>query len=244
MQKLFLVLTVISIFVQFSYTQIIPTSRQGSWTKAGYDSTQRAIPRSFNKSINVLLHGLKNDGSTDNSSALSTLISSTIQSGSSTVLYFPQGIYIFRSNIVINNSFYGIVLRGAGSENTTFHFICSSSSAFGSFIAISYSHNVGIENLTIERENTPSDLANADNINFLNCNGCWAYGIDSKKCVHFHVNISGSHNIVIKGCSQYDAELTGEGGQGYGVNIAGGSFHLVPKLRLGTEGIEALLQNA
>jgi hypothetical protein len=232
-KKIFVVwFSMVFIFVQFSLSQIIPTSRQGTWSQAGFSETQKVIPRNFSAAANVLLHNLKNDGATDNTTALQTLIQFyaakiNADSISSVVLYFPSGTYIFRSAIEINaaqiNGAHNIVLRGAGSDQTTCHFICSTSSSFDPLLNIQNTHDVGIENIKVERENTPTN--NPDNISFYTCYSCWVYGVESIKPARFHVNISASNNIVVKGCSQYDAEATGEGGQGYGVNIAGSSYH-------------------
>ena len=60
---------------------------------------------------NVLDYGLVNDGSTDNSTALQNLIN-TVDSGS--VIFFPQGIYVLQSQIVINNK--NILFEGVTTE--------------------------------------------------------------------------------------------------------------------------------
>jgi hypothetical protein len=223
---------------------VLPSDRCGTWETAGYKSNQREIPRSFDAYWNVTTHGLVGDGITVNSDSLQTLIQSYKSSGlTSCVVYFPAGTYVFTSNITING-INGIVLCGAGSDQTVFLFLCpcsyplnplilpnDTSCSFGSLIDIENAHDVGVENLKIVRLGYPGDAAN--NIFLNNCTSCWVVGVESVKPMMFHIEISGGSHNVVRGCYLQDAEYTGthmypsQHTHGYGINVSGGAYCLI-----------------
>lgn len=56
---------------------------------------------------NVLLYGLKNDGSTNNQAALNTLLNTTAPTGST--IYFPPGTYNFGSVTTLSNKYFNFI---------------------------------------------------------------------------------------------------------------------------------------
>eukprot|EP00127_Corallochytrium_limacisporum_P005073 Clim_evm28s198 gene=Clim_evmTU28s198 len=69
---------------------------------AGYHNSERPVPRGTQgqtgRMINVLEHGLTNDGLNDNSAALQNLLDNVVQSGDT--IYFPDGYYVLETAVV------------------------------------------------------------------------------------------------------------------------------------------------
>jgi hypothetical protein len=246
MKKLFVSLAILTAAIEISAQGVFPPERQGGWDTAGYSATQRYIPR-FSDSIDVTtlgLHGDGNSGGNDNSLLLNTAI--TNRTNPATFI-FPAGKYIFNNQIKISGK-NSIVLRGAGSDKTTFEFHCPLTAnptenpsivpcSFGHLIYLSSSRSCGIENLKVTKVNYPND--GADNIMLAADTGCWVYGVESFKPMMFHIEISGGTHNVVRGCYVQDADYTGEHGiyydenghpitptlhtHGYGINVCGGA---------------------
>ena len=88
-----------------------PEERKTNWSKLINHDTS-----SFNFTIlNVLSLGLLNDSITDNSPILNNLISTY----DSTIFFFPEGNYIFKSPIYLKSN---IKIKGEGNNKTIFHF--------------------------------------------------------------------------------------------------------------------------
>jgi hypothetical protein len=228
---IFIFLIVLTAAIDISAQGIIPVNRQGNWTTAGYSSNQRYIPRDFKKKT------------VTKASTLQGLIN-TQQSNARVMYYFPAGIYIFDSPIKIYEKA-GIVISGAGSDQTVFKFDCPCVNpigyldsdknpafppcSFGDLIDIKSSKNVGVENLKIIKTGYPSDYAN--NILLSSCTSCWVVGVESVKPMMFHIEISGGSHNIVRGCYLQDAEFTGQHNidpnkphtHGYGINVSGGA---------------------
>lgn len=94
----------------------IPQNRIMDWTKAGM---LMPVP-AFTLQENILNHGgVPNDTSVDNSIALQNLLNNV--AGSGTVIYFPAGTYTFKTPVNIPSAG-KVIIRGAQSNTTLFHF--------------------------------------------------------------------------------------------------------------------------
>lgn len=105
---LFLLLNIAILSINFA--QVIPAERLVNWSKAG---TTTII---FDHEINVLEHGLINDGSTNNAGIFGDLMS---QYSEPTTFYFPAGTYLFTESIYLASN---VLIKGASSEETVFQF--------------------------------------------------------------------------------------------------------------------------
>lgn len=232
----FLTLAVLTISV-YTTAQVIPADRRGDWTHAGYSDNQRYVPR-FQETIFVATLGIVGDGITDNSGMLNNAIDVRNPESSPVTFVFPAGTYVFNSPIEIQNKS-SIIIRGAGSDKTTFIFNCPCDypiilppfpeCSFGDLIHIKSSNGCGIENLKVTKVGYPRD--NANNILLEQCTGCWVFGVESFKPMMFHIEISGGSHNTIKGCYVHDAEYTGQHTMshthGYGINVSNYANHCV-----------------
>lgn len=91
---------------------IYPTKNQIDWSLAGH---QGNIPN-YKNIVDVTTLGIKNDGTTDNSSTLEQIIQNSVPG---TVLSFPSGEYFFSKTINLKDS---IILRGNCPSTTLFKF--------------------------------------------------------------------------------------------------------------------------
>lgn len=213
-QFLFVSILSVSIVIEISAQGVIPTDRQGDWKKAGYSQGQRYIQRIQNTVDASGMHG----------DALQQAINDqTIP----TTYIFPAGTFYFNPIVIVGKS--GIILRGAGSNQTRLWFTSSGSS--GNLIDIHSSSDIGIENLEIDKVGGASD--GSCNISFDNCSSCWVYGIESYFPKMHHIVIGGSSYIVVRGCylfaagfyGEHDTDTPNEHTHGYGVCVVNGSHH-------------------
>jgi len=108
MSRIILFFVLILVKVISVSAQTIPSERTVDWTLAGIRDTSTT---NFTL-INVLENGFNNDGSVANDNALLALFSAHSEP---VIVYFPAGIYLFNSTIVLRSD---VVLRGAGAPLT------------------------------------------------------------------------------------------------------------------------------
>lgn len=199
---------------------VIPPERRGTWENAGYSPSSRTIPRQYTYSINITTFGGHGDGLGDNTNALNAAINYCASNNyPAAVILFPAGTYRFESQIDIGRS--GIVLRGAGSNQTIFKF--NATNLIVPLVKVEGKQNVGIENLLVMRD--PFAGNQTHNFEFIDSQNCWVQGVESQKTGRHHINISGGNSIVVKGCFFTDAEIHTGGGYGYGVNVTGPAYN-------------------
>jgi hypothetical protein len=105
-----------------TFTQNLPADRRVDWSRAGI---HHPVPQ-YPNVIDFTLHGGKGDGVTDEYPALKALLDAL--PGKGNVIYFPHGVYVFKSTITLPDS---VVLRGAGSDSTTIQFSLGGNAANG-----------------------------------------------------------------------------------------------------------------
>ena len=108
----FLIVFLLLIHGYFGISQI-PDSLVYDWHISGEE--KKRMPEKF---VNVLSYGLSNDGKSDHTEILQTLISSH-SSDSLLIIFFPKGIYRFSKTIFLKAN---ISIQGAGALNTRFIF--------------------------------------------------------------------------------------------------------------------------
>lgn len=118
MKRVYLFL-IISAFCYSAFSQQLTATFGASnvkldWQRAGYPGD--TIP-SYSLVKDILTFGGDNTGLVANDAALANAISSL--GGADGVIYFPTGNYLFNSGINLRS---GLILRGAGSVNTTLTF--------------------------------------------------------------------------------------------------------------------------
>ncbi len=87
-------------------TSIYPDGGYTHWIRAGTIILKTENKIYVNECINVLNHGLINDGVTDNSNALINIINKIDNTAVKyTIIYFPAGSYLFKEQININNHY-------------------------------------------------------------------------------------------------------------------------------------------
>jgi len=77
--------------------------------------------------------------------------------------------------------------------------------------------NIGIEDLTINRNPSEQATAYVYNINFEFAVNCWVKGVESYKASRNHFKIGISSHIEVSGCYFHEAMSYGDDGWGYGV---------------------------
>lgn len=100
-------------FPLFSFSQAIPNERTVNWSLAGL---KNGIPN-YQNVVSIDDYGGSGDGSTSNSTALSTAISSL--NNTPGIILFNEGIYLFDQVIDLPDS---VIIRGKGAELTTLRF--------------------------------------------------------------------------------------------------------------------------
>lgn len=134
--------------------------------------------------LNVLHCGLKNDGVTDCSRALQTLIDSCTVSGG--VIYFPPGEYVIKNGIVFKSEFSN-TLKLIGDDRRTTKIIFDSEDAIAFNVNGTSTNNfpkVYFENLFITNKNQNVDSIG---INYNNCST--DFGVERCKITQFGVNL-------------------------------------------------------
>ncbi len=94
-------------------SQTLPTNRSVDWKLAGLKDTSTI---GFLE-IDMQLLGLNDNGIISNDLLLDSVLNEVGDQG--TILTFPEGDFLFEQTIHLPNN---IVIRGAGTESTTFHF--------------------------------------------------------------------------------------------------------------------------
>lgn len=147
------------------------------------------------------------------------------------MLYFPAGVYLFNSGILLNKN--NVVIKGDGGNlnqtcitkfyfqfNSTFH---------GATINMTNNENCGIEDIYIYRndglyEDINSDV-NSDNaangIKLVKAKWCWVRGVYSENAYRNHILMIDCEKVTVSGCYFFDAQVRGDGGQGYGILMQG-----------------------
>ena len=85
------------------------------WSWSGYGAKEREYPDPP-VVANVLDFGAKGDGKTDNSGPFAAAIAAARGTAGGGTVLIPAGQYMVRNRIILNGN--GIVLKGAGRENT------------------------------------------------------------------------------------------------------------------------------
>ncbi|MEO1449256.1 MAG: DNRLRE domain-containing protein, partial [Bacteroidota bacterium] len=101
-------------------TFISPNTNQIDWTVAGVEG---GIP-SYTNVVDMTTLGVVGNGSTDNASAVQIAIDNAV--GTPTVLFFPEGTYLFNSSLIMKDQ---VVLRGENAGKTTLRFDLNSDSS-------------------------------------------------------------------------------------------------------------------
>ncbi len=93
--------------------QTIPADRTAEWSQAGfiYDIPEPTLE------LNILDFGAMADGSISTNTAWNAAIATA--EGQMTVIAFPEGEFLFTTGIIVPDS---VIIRGAGSDLTTFTF--------------------------------------------------------------------------------------------------------------------------
>ncbi len=87
-------------------------------------------------------------------------------------------------------------------------------------IEVNPAHDVGIEDLGIDRVTDPTPTAAGNNISFTYAVRSWVAGVDSKKSIGSHVGIFHSSQIEVTGSAFQDAyTFDGTSTRGYGVTL-------------------------
>lgn len=118
MKKLYILLVGLSLTL-FSYSQQInATFGAGSvkldWQRAGFPGD--TVP-SYPNVVDITAFGANNTGATSTNAAFTAAVNSL--SGAPGVIYFPAGNYLFTATLFLRSN---LILRGAGSGNTTLTF--------------------------------------------------------------------------------------------------------------------------
>jgi hypothetical protein len=82
--------------------------------------------------------------------------------------------------------------------------------------------NTGFEDITVTRVSTGK--GSGSNFYFKLAALCWLKGVESDNAARYHMEISSSANIEVRGCYFHHAEDYGDGGYGYGIAV---NFHSV-----------------
>ena len=110
---------IILFFCNFSFSQQLTATFGSSsvkldWERAGYPGITVPV---FPLIVDIMTIGGNNSGMVANDIALANAISSL--NGADAVIYFPAGNYLFNNSVNLRG---GLIIRGAGSENTTLTF--------------------------------------------------------------------------------------------------------------------------
>lgn len=110
--------------------------------------------------------------------------------------------------------------------------------------------NVGIENLSIEREPDGNNEGSGSTIKFDYAVNCWVRGVETKDAFGRHITIRSSSHIEISGCYIHEAysycsgeQCGGEDGRGYGMVIAEASTNCLIENNILRKTRHALLIN-
>ncbi len=135
-------------FVPAINGQILPVDRQFEWHKAGINDEFKSL----GPVVNVLTLGVKNDGS----SPVDNLIKEAIDSynNESLTLFFPEGVYLFHSPLILNDS---IIIEGEGAANTFFSFdlggkdhLIQATGTASPLTSLSADAQIGIHSISVE----------------------------------------------------------------------------------------------
>ena len=129
MKRITLVWIYLTIFIGLfsQISDVLDPSRVSvdEWQDAGSSALKQV--NEIGEFFLVTDYGLVGDGDTDNSAQLLSLIDITSEEGLS-MLYFPEGTYIFNNSVQIDRD--RIVLKGAGSDKTIFSFWLNEAPSF------------------------------------------------------------------------------------------------------------------
>lgn len=148
------------------------------------------------RGINVLLLGLKNDGTTDNSSLLNSVLNA-ITDG--TKLFFPKGDYLFSSNISLNKQvhFEGIKPKYEGGDLSEGTVIRGGGLYFVTGSRYSTVKNIGVVNL--EKPNGFDIRGNTGDITLDNC-----LSIGRDHCYLIESYLGEVTNVKVTSCESFD----------------------------------------
>jgi hypothetical protein len=178
------------------------------------DRLNATSKRIANININLLDNGLKNDGTTDNSAILQTLIDS-LDSTKSYTLFFPQGTYKFTT-----------VVNITGKNNVTFdgqNALIDCSTQQAGFLNIGTTSNyINIKNLSFIGNNTNTTHINYRIITVIG-NNCLIDNCTFKNTFGAGVELRGNYN-TIQNCT---FSAMNNGGWGYGSIEVNGAHNIV-----------------
>lgn len=164
---------------------------------------------------NVLDYGLKNDGSTDNSSALNTLVQTTITT--SATIYFPAGTYNIGSEIAVNVD-KRIRFLGAGRGRSLIKSTSTTNHLFNISVAGFY---ISFEELgfgtTVTKTAGAGVVASANNA-YLNVTGCEFSGMFEGTN---YSSTAGNVGLID------DCQYTSPAANGSQIVVNGGSINIV-----------------
>ncbi|MEX0967485.1 MAG: glycosyl hydrolase family 28-related protein [Bacteroidia bacterium] len=176
--KIFLIIFFLSISVA-AYSQVIPSSKRVDWTQVGLES-KMDTPSLI---LNVMDFGVAADAATDDFPAIDSAIQSL--NGSPGIIYFPSGIYLVKSTLVLPDS---IILAGFSSDSTTLLFDLPSSGMNcinmgrgqrGSFVSVTGGAFRGSSSISVSGS---SGFSAGDWVEIRQQNGSWdvqpASGVD------------------------------------------------------------------
>lgn len=148
------------------------------------------------RGINVLLLGLKNDGTTDNSSVFNSVLNS-ITDG--TKLFFPKGDYLFSNNISINKQvhFEGIKPKyevGDLSKGTVIR--------GGGLYFVSGSRYSTVRNIGVVNKSRPNGFDIRGNTGDITLDNCLSIGRDH--CYLIESYLGEVTNVKVTNCESFD----------------------------------------
>ncbi|MGY0181289.1 BppU family phage baseplate upper protein [Lactococcus petauri] len=148
------------------------------------------------RGINVLLLGLKNDGTTDNSSVFNSVLNA-ITDG--TKLFFPKGDYLFSNNISLNKQvhFEGIKPKYEGgdlSEGTVIR--------GGGLYFVSGSRYSTVRNIGVVNKSRPNGFDIRGNTGDITLDNCLSIGRDH--CYLIESYLGEIANVKVTNCESFD----------------------------------------
>ena len=148
------------------------------------------------RGINVLLLGLKNDGTTDNSSVFNSVLNA-ITDG--TKLFFPKGDYLFSNNISLNKQvhFEGIKPKYEGgdlSEGTVIR--------GGGLYFVSGSRYSTVKNIGVVNKSRPNGFDIRGNTGDITLDNCLSIGRDH--CYLIESYLGEVTNVKVTNCESFD----------------------------------------
>lgn len=118
--RFFLVVSLLFLPLSIIATQILEAGTVGNYMPAGKGATVRSVQNKLSEIVSVKDFGAKGDGVSDDTASIQNAID-FLQTGTGGTLFFPPGVYITSSTLMIGNgsaskfsTYYGVQLVGAG----------------------------------------------------------------------------------------------------------------------------------